>query len=624
MNNYSHSHSKGLSNYSKHIYSSENINKYNKSLGNEFNVIKLKKKVERKIILEKFHTNLLFKKMNLNIKPKIKQNTHVGKSSSNLSLFLTKIENTESNNIKTTSTIESIYPKHSRGQKINLKKYVNYPSFSQHNLNLEIYKKPFSFNEEICNCLEQGKKLNTISNFIDKSRIIRRFKINKEIKKYKLLELKENDLLNYEALEIKLYNQKLAKYYLDKYMVILNDYILYLYSVINKEKDIIFELLSKKNELQLEIIQIYSQINKKEKILEQNKQYKIFLLLLKYNVKDITLIPEEELIKYGIRIKKKEKIQNSINDNLLTKNSKSKDKKNIQGRRLSIKTMIKPKKPKKKRSSVFETDNLLFEQDIDEKSNPKIFDNIDEILYHFEFLDNKLRGLIKNYYDSKIEKIELEKEINEEKSDYEKIEDENHGLISSYRNEINILKQKNTFLERKKNYIADNLKKYKSISQNIIFSKIKKILINIPINIENEFKFENFYSNINTQFKEISIKGKKYNKCLYCLKKLEIILLYFIDLKKKYQSNINIAPLYKSIISELENKKRLEKNTENRYNEIRKREAISEKVIEKNKKIIIISRRKVNKYQLYEDEETRRLKKQYKYENTNYEPWISY
>ena len=621
MNNISHSHSKGLSNYSKHIYSSENINKYNKSLGNEFNIIKLKKKDERKILFEKFHSNLLFKKLNLNIKPKLKQNIHIGKSSSNLSLFLTKIENTESNNIKTTSTIESIYPKHSRGKTINLKKYVTNPSFSQHNLNLEIYKKPFSFNEEICNCLEQGKKLNTISNFIDKSRTIRRFKINKEVKKYKLLELKENDLLQYEAIEIKLYNQKLANYYLEKYMVILNDYILYLYSVINKEKDIIYELVSKKNELQLEIIQIYSQINKIEKILEQNKQYKIFLLLLKYKVKDITLIPENELLKYGIRILKKEKIQNNINDNLLTKRSKSKDKKKLQGRRLSIKTMVKPKK---KRSSVFETDNLVFEQDIDEKSNPKIFDNIDEIIYHFDYLDNKLRGLINNYYDSKIEKEILEKEINEEKMDYEKIEDENHGLISSMRNEINILKEKNTFLQRKKIYIDDNSKKSKSISQNIIFSKIKNILMNIPINIENEFKFENFYSYINTEFKEILIKGKKYNKCLYGLKKLEIIFLYYSDLNKKYQTNIKIAPLYKTITSEKEQQKRLEKNVENRYNERRKREIISEKVIEKNRKIIIVSRRKVNKYQLYEDEERKSLKKKSKFDYTNYEPWIHY
>ena len=621
MNNISHSHSKGLSNYSKHIYSSENINKYNKSLGNEFNIIKLKKKDERKILFEKFHSNLLFKKLNLNIKPKLKQNIHIGKSSSNLSLFLTKIENTESNNIKTTSTIESIYPKHSRGKTINLKKYVTNPSFSQHNLNLEIYKKPFSFNEEICNCLEQGKRLNTISNFIDKSRTIRRFKINKEVKKYKLLELKENDLLQYEAIEIKLYNQKLANYYLEKYMVILNDYILYLYSVINKEKDIIYELVSKKNELQLEIIQIYSQINKIEKILEQNKQYKIFLLLLKYKVKDITLIPENELLKYGIRILKKEKMQNNINDNLLTKRSKSKDKKKLQGRRLSIKTMVKPKK---KRSSVFETDNLVFEQDIDEKSNPKIFDNIDEIIYHFDYLDNKLRGLINNYYDSKIEKEILEKEINEEKMDYEKIEDENHGLISSMRNEINILKEKNTFLQRKKIYIDDNSKKSKSISQNIIFSKIKNILMNIPINIENEFKFENFYSYINTEFKEILIKGKKYNKCLYGLKKLEIIFLYYSDLNKKYQTNIKIAPLYKTITSEKEQQKRLEKNVENRYNERRKREIISEKVIEKNRKIIIVSRRKVNKYQLYEDEERKNLKKKSKFDYTNYEPWIHY
>lgn len=148
--------------------------------------------------------------------------------------------------------------------------------------------------------------------------------------------------------------------------------------------------------------------------------------------------------------------------------------------------------------------------------------------------------------------------------------------------------------------------------------------MNIPINIENEFKFENFYSYINTEFKEILIKGKKYNKCLYGLKKLEIIFLYYSDLNKKYQTNIKIAPLYKTITSEKEQQKRLEKNVENRYNERRKREIISEKVIEKNRKIIIVSRRKVNKYQLYEDEERKSLKKKSKFDYTNYEPWIHY
>ena len=71
-------------------------------------------------------------------------------------------------------------------------------------------------------------------------------------------------------------------------------------------------------------------------------------------------------------------------------------------------------------------------------------------------------------------------------------------------------------------------------------------------------------------------------------------------------------------------KKRLEKNAENRYNIIRKREAISEKVIEKNRKIIIVSKRKVNKYQLYANDETKRLNKKNKFDSTNYEPWISY
>ena len=103
-----------------------------------------------------------------------------------------------------------------------------------------------------------------------------------------------------------------------------------------------------------------------------------------------------------------------------------------------------------------------------------------------------------------------------------------------------------------------------------------------------------------------------------------IIFLYYSDLNKKYQTNIKIAPLYKTITSEKEQQKRLEKNVENRYNERRKREIISEKVIEKNRKIIIVSRRKVNKYQLYEDEERKSLKKKSKFDYTNYEPWIHY
>ena len=263
---YSFSHSRGLSEQNKTLYTSETINRYNKNYGSDFNVLKIKTKKERNINLAKFHTNVLFRKFNLYTKPKINYKIK-GINNSSLSLFLTKVE-TE-HQIKTTSTIDSSKQKLFE-KTINLKKYTT-QSLSDNNLEIEKYKKPYSFNELISECLEQGKNnIDSLSNFINKSRVIRKFKINKEIQKNKLLELKENELLKNRKIENILYKQRIAKHYLEKYMNALHDYLLYLYNIINKEKEVISNLLIKKNELQLDIIQIFSKIEKKRKNIKIN------------------------------------------------------------------------------------------------------------------------------------------------------------------------------------------------------------------------------------------------------------------------------------------------------------------------------------------------------------------
>ena len=60
---YSFSHSRGLSEQNKTLYTSETINRYNKNYGSDFNVLKIKTKKERNINLAKFHTNVLFNKL---------------------------------------------------------------------------------------------------------------------------------------------------------------------------------------------------------------------------------------------------------------------------------------------------------------------------------------------------------------------------------------------------------------------------------------------------------------------------------------------------------------------------------------------------------------------------------
>ena len=621
---YSFSHSRGLSEQNKTLYTSETINRYNKNYGSDFNLLKIKTKKEININLAKFHTNVLFRKFNLYTKPKINYKIK-GINNSSLSLFLTKVET--DHQIKTTSTIDSSKQKLFE-KTINLKKYTT-QCLSDNNLEIEKYKKPYSFNELISECLEQGKNnIDSVSNFINKSRVIRKFKINKEIQKNKLLEFKENELLKNRKIENILYKQRLAKNYLENYINTLHDYLLYLYTIINKEKEVISNLLIKKNELQLDIIQIFSKIEKKEKILEKNKQYKIFLLLVKFNVKDLTLISEEDLKKYGIQISNKEK-ENITNKLLSPQKSRIKNREKLTSKKLiSLKNLGKTRK---KRSSVFETENLIFEQEIDPSSNPKIFQSVDEFFFRLQFLDNTLRDLIENFNYVKMEKEEL----NEEKNKVENILIDNKNsdirIINSMKNQLTKLKEKNSFLQNKKFFIKNNNNHIKYISHNIIFSKLKNIILKYPINIEKDLNIINFYENINSKSKQILDKGKYYNKNIFCLKILETLLLKYSSLIKIYSSNPKEYPLYENIVHELEEKKKYEKNEKNKYKEIKRRELISKKVIEKNKKIIITSRRKIDKFdslmkiqRQIEKEELERIRKLNKIDEGKYAPWISY
>ena len=629
MNNFSNT---SRSDYSHIFYKSQNIRIYDKKFFNELYLIKAKRKKERNSILDLFHSSVLSRKFNIYARPKINLEYNIGRDNSDLSFFLTKIENSESNHIKTTTTNESSKVKNFienfKGNQIK-----NKIKLSNENLNLEKYRKPFSFNEPISDCLEQGKKLNTISNFINKIRVIRRFRINKGMQEYNFLSINENELLQSEILDKIIYNRNLAKKYLEEYLYTMNNYNLYLYGIINKGREILSEILTYQNELQLNIIQIFSQINKKEKILDQCKQYKIFLLLVKFNVKDITLIPENDLKKYGIEITKKNKNKKeneNENENkiLILKHNSKKIKKKFDNNRFIMNNL---KKPKHKRSSVFETDNLIFEQEIGKHSNPEIFESPEDFYYQFQYLDNYLRKLIEKLHDTKKEINELIEKKNEtEKIIYD--EEFNNPFINEYERDLKALKDKNDTLTKKKAYIKRTYQNnIKTISQNLIFSHIKSILMKYPINIETQMKMIGFYQNINTKLKEILIKGKNYNKCLYGLKALEFIFLHFSNIIREYKSDPKRLILFKNIVYSLDQKKKLQKNEENKYKEIKRRERIAQKVIEKSKKIIIVAKRKVDKYEdllkmqiQLEKEEKESLKKIKKVDDTKYEPWISY
>ena len=85
--------------------------------------------------------------------------------------------------------------------------------------------------------------------------------------------------------------------------------------------------------------------------------------------------------------------------------------------------------------------------------------------FFLQFLDNKLRDLIENFNYVKIEKEEL----NEGKNKVENILIDNKNsdirIISSIKNQLNKLKEKNCFLQNKKFFIKNNNNHVKYISQ---------------------------------------------------------------------------------------------------------------------------------------------------------------
>ena len=624
MNNLSNSN---RSDYSRILYKPQNIGIYDKKFFKELNLIKNKSRKDNNSLLDLFHTSILSRKFNIYAKPKINLEYNKGRENSDLSFFLTKIENSESNHIKTSTTIESSKQKNFI-ENFKSTQIKNKLRLSNIDLNIEKYKKPFSFNEPISDCLEQGKKLNTISNFINKIRVIRRFRINKGMQEHNFLSINENKLLESEIIDKIIYNRNLAKKYLDEYLYTMNNYNIYLYGIINQGREILTDILSYKNELQLSIIQTFSQINKKEKILDQCKQYKIFLLLVKFNVKDITLIPEDELKKYGIQTKKKNREREIIKEVLILKQNSKKGKKKLGNSSITISNF---KKPRYRRSSVFETDHLIFEQVTGEQSNPEIFDSPEDFYYQFQYADNHLRKQIETLYNTKKEIEELiEKKNKIEKANYD--EEFNNPFLNEFVRDLKQLKEKNDILTKKKAYIKKNYQNnIKTISQNLIFSHIKNILMKYPINIETQVKMIGFYHNINTKFKEILIKGKNYNKCLYGLKALEFIFLHYSNVIREYKSDPKRLILFKNIVYILDQKKKLQKNEENKFKEIKRRDGIAQKVIEKSKKIIIVARRKVDKNEdllkmqmQLEKEEKESKKKIKKVDDSKYEPWISY
>ncbi len=643
--------SKRSRNYSINIgnikYNSNNLLKYDTLFfKTEYKRMKVHSRIKQNRTLENFHRILLKKKFNSFTLPKLnldlEENLYTLTTSD---FFITKTENEKKYYQTTTNFTDKTIKEKS---KINNLKRISIPKIKD--LDSYTYRKPISFYKMISDCLQNdgGKRFNpkSISQFTDRTRVIRKENINKETLSTRLKIFKENQELEIQDVERKIFIIKNTKIKLDLYIDFLGQYVLYLYGIINQEKIILNELYSKKSELQLNIIGIDNKIKKNKLLLELYKQYKIFLLLVKYKQTQMRDIPEKELKKYGIELERQDSHSSILYSRKTTKRSSFNSRNSFSVKRGSIfdqkkliqKFTIKNISPKKsimRRKSKFDTNGFIFGSQNNlsiANFNIPIFDSVDEFIDKINYLDNKVRELFNIFSDYQCDNVQLKLKAKELEDNKEKEKEElNKIIINNTINELNRLKENNLILQNKYN---DILQRYNKSFTDKVYSKIRKILLGIPINIEIDFDIVNFYTKINVESKSdnIMIKGNKYNKFLFCLNILERIMLHYNSLIRKITfMNPQKQYLYDKIFEELQKKKRLENNKKRLMNQRKRLEIINNKTFERNKKIALPMKRKIDIYETLlsrqkkeREEELKRLKNKNKDTTSAYENWIMY
>ena len=624
MNLYSSRSNSGKKKISCYI---KNILKYNESdLGNKFKKIKLKSKIETNSILNKFHRKIIEKKYKYHTRPKLLLETE-----NSSDFFLTKLNKSQKNNNQTTTIFSNRTRSLSdRNHSIikNLKLYTSKININNVYPTIE-HKMPFRFNKMISSCLESSERRNfnkeTLSQFNQRIKTSYLFNITQQnlLKRYN--EIKENKDFKIQEVKMKIFMIEDCKKKLEIFIKNLNKYVNFLYHTINKEKNIINQLYSQECELEISNLRLFNFIKQKKLLLELYKQYKIFLILVKYKKTKIGEIPEKELKKYGIEFKKDDSSFNIFarrstkRISYISMGSISSSRKGS----ISSKNIVKQESIKKKNINKLNINDLILKNKNKNIINIPIFDSPDEFIYKMNDLENNVKELFSIFSEIKYNINDLYKSNNENELD------KKNEIInfSMYEETLNELKKRNKILEMKYKYL---LNKLKQSNEEKLFLKIKKILISLPINIESDFQIMNFYGKINNNADTIIENGKSYNKCIYGLTVLENVLVYYQNFIKNVIKDSKIKFILDKILKELERRKRNDKSIKiklrfetNSDDEIKNIRKTNNNTFLPIRKIDIydnlIERKKFEK-----EEKKKKLKMLKNQDDIEYENWIVY
>ena len=663
-------HSRNIKTAFNFMYSADKIlnNNYNIKtyFNSDINILRQQIKIKKHKRLNSFHTLTLLNKYNFVTKPKLllekKEQIESYKEKNNL--FITKIDSDNKSNYNTdyfsnnnnNIVINESHDKYKNKLYFNIKNLKHFKSLSpQQNLkNFDInyltidnIKKPIKFNKKIFATINSNSNKNFpnkgLNHFIESHRAIRLNNIQTLAAKTTYKSLLEDRNFKIQETNIKIFTLNESKNYLNNFIKLMNKYLHYLHNIAHEEKIKSNELFKYKIKLEKENLKKIQKIKINHNLINFYRKYKILLLKVKYKVKEIKQISNFELHKFGIHYEENNNDFSNLNSHRSNNTNKSRINSinfiRRQTRKLSSLRSEYSKYSKKSKKNVKEFNKekkvffgINFDYGKNTKNwNPPIFENVDDFLIKMKSLENKVFDLFNIFSDNNynikdyvIEKIQIQEIL-------DKNIKQNEIKIENYKNILKIKKITYKNLLEKFDNLINIEKNYQNFNDKII-NKIKKILINLPINIEIQFNYVNFYNVINLSSEIVMIKGKKINRIYLILKTLEKIIDFYIEKINVFKNDKNLSEKYYSLHKEIENEKKLIKNNENKMKFILQRKMLSEKVIEKSKKLIYLPRKKIDNFEFLmmkkkvriEEERKRKLLEQKEDVEKKPENWILY
>ena len=452
-----------------------------------------------------------------------------------------------------------------------------------------------------------------ISEFIEKTNLIRKAKIINQNKKICSKRYIDNIIENKEQIDQKIYNLIYAKKLINKYKYVFNNYLKYIMSEVDNQLVINNALVKKENDLKLEIRVLKNKVDVIKTKFDQGINYQNLLLKVKYRVKELKDLPINILKNYNLE----EYIPLQKRNSLLKKNSNA----NMPiKRRSSIMNLIKKtnsiNRKSGNRKSINNSDrennsNNLFKFEKKMHISKELVYNSSE---DFERDMNNIEYNVLKYFEKLSDLREEKYYLNKEREELKQIKKNKEKKEESKINELNYKLDliKNKFLINQKKLsdlgVGINKKPIFVTLYNKIFDKLANIILSFPNNLEIEYHCPNMYQIIKNKNPIILFNGIKKNTVIFCLWLIEQVLTKLYERFHSYKKDIKTTMLLNEIKLNLEKEKRIILSRNRLQQEIKKRELIESEIFEKMNKTLFLPRRKVKNVNIRKIKKVKQIK----------------